>query len=44
MMRFLSSFPGLRRFASGFVFVAIALVLLAPPRRLWWLQSRKQRQ
>ncbi len=29
-MRFLSSFPGLRRFASGFVFVAIALVLLAP--------------
>jgi hypothetical protein len=29
-MRFFSSFPGMRRFAPGFAFVAIALILMAP--------------
>ncbi len=29
-MRFFSSFPWLRRFASGFAFVAVALVLMVP--------------
>src|SRR5579859_3565822 len=29
-MRFFSSFPGRRRFASGFAFVAIALMLMLP--------------
>ena len=29
-MRFFSSFPGLRRFAAGIAFVAVALLLMAP--------------
>ncbi len=29
-MRFFSSFPWLRRFASGFAFVAVALILMTP--------------
>ncbi len=29
-MQFFSSFPWLRRFASRFAFVAVALILMAP--------------
>ncbi len=30
MLQFFSSFPWLRRFASGFAFIAVALLLMAP--------------